>query len=143
MNLRKTILPLLLLAGMPSVVAHAQLNTTAAVGTVTDATGAAIPDATVTLTQTETNVARTVTTQADGAFRAEFLPVGPYKLKVTAAGYKATERSGIILQVLNTATLERYSLCRRGLRSCQRYQRRSAHQREQCDAWPCRRESRG
>jgi hypothetical protein len=91
---------------MPSVVAHAQLSTTAAVGTVTDATGAAIPDATVTLTQTETNVARTVTTRADGAFRAEFLPVGPYKLKVTASGYKAAERSGIVLQVLNTATLD-------------------------------------
>jgi hypothetical protein len=91
---------------MLPVRAHAQLSTTAAVGTVTDATGAAIPGATVTLTQIETNVVRTVTTHADGAFRAEFLPVGPYKMKVTASGYKVTERSGIALQVLNTATLD-------------------------------------
>ncbi len=104
MNLKK-IIPLLLLAMLP-MFAHAQLSTTSAIGTVTDDSGSAIPGATVTLTQTETNVVRTVTTQADGAFRAEFLPVGPYRMKVTAAGYKASEQAGIVLQVLNTTTLD-------------------------------------
>jgi len=106
MNLIRKIVPLLALAAMLPVFAHAQLSTTSAVGTVTDATGAAIPGATVTLTQTETNVVRTVTTQADGAFRAEFLPVGPYRMKVTASGYKASEQTGIVLQVLSTTTLD-------------------------------------
>jgi len=87
-------------------VAEAQISTTVVLGTVNDATGGAIPGATVTLTQTDTNFTRTVTTKGDGAFRAEFLPVGPYSMKVVASGYKSSERTGIVLNILETATLD-------------------------------------
>jgi hypothetical protein len=97
---------LLLLTGFISLSAHGQLSTTTAAGTITDQTGAAIPNATVTLTQTETNVTRIVATKDDGVFRAEFLPIGSYIMKVTATGYKGVERKGIVLQVLSTATLD-------------------------------------
>src|SRR5665213_3397332 len=86
--------------------ASAQLSTATMFGTVTDASGAAIPKATVTITQTDTNDTRTVVTNGDGSYRADFLPVGPYKLKVVAAGFKALERSGVTLTVLEEAHLD-------------------------------------
>jgi len=57
--------------------ARAQLNTATALGTITDATGAAIPNATVVLTQTDTNFTRETKTNGLGEYRAEFLPVAP------------------------------------------------------------------
>src|SRR5882762_6071886 len=84
----------------------AQISTTTLYGTVTDATGAAIPNATVTITQTETNLTRTVTTRSDGSYRAELLPVGPYRVKTEASGFKALERTGITLTVMESAHLD-------------------------------------
>jgi outer membrane receptor protein involved in Fe transport len=84
---------------------YAQLSTATLFGTVTDSTGALIPRATVTLTQTDTNFTRTLTTKEDGSYREEFLPVGPYKLSVTAPGFRALQRSGIVLTVMQSAEL--------------------------------------
>lgn len=86
--------------------AAAQLNTATMLGTVTDPTGAAVPGATVTLTQTDTNFTRTITTGADGSYRAEFLPVGPYAARVEAKGFSSLERKGIVLNVTEVATLD-------------------------------------
>jgi outer membrane receptor protein involved in Fe transport len=80
--------------------ARAQLSTATLSGTITDSTGAAIPGATVTLTQTETNYVRAGKTKGDGSYREEFLPVGPYKISVAASGFKTLERSGVTLSVL-------------------------------------------
>ena len=82
---------------------HAQLSTATMFGTVTDATGALVPDATVTMTQTETNFTRSDVTKGDGSYREEFLPVGPYKIKVEAKGFKTLERTGIVLSVMQNA----------------------------------------
>ncbi len=87
-------------------VASAQISTTTLFGTVTDTTGAAIPNATVTVTQTETNLTRTVTTKDDGSYRAEFLPVGPYRVKAEAKGFKSLEQTGITLTVMEAAHLD-------------------------------------
>src|SRR5882757_3661921 len=87
-------------------IALAQISTTTLYGTVTDATGAAIPNATVTVTQTETNLTRTVTTRDDGSYRAELLPVGPYRVKAEAVGFKSLERTGITLTVMESAHLD-------------------------------------
>jgi outer membrane receptor protein involved in Fe transport len=85
--------------------AIAQLTTATVVGSVTDSTGAVIPHATVTMTQTDTNFTRTITAKDDGSFRAQFLPVGPYKISVAATGFKTLERAGIVLSVMQDATL--------------------------------------
>src|ERR1700678_4507650 len=66
----------------------AQLSTATMFGTITDSTGALVPNAKVTLVQTETNFTRIATTKADGSFREEFLPVGPYKVTAAAPGFK-------------------------------------------------------
>jgi len=85
--------------------ASAQLSTATIYGTVSDSTGAVIPGATVTLTQTATNFTRVSTTKGDGTYREEFLPVGPYKISVSATGFKSLDRSGVVLAVMQNAEL--------------------------------------
>ena len=83
----------------------AQLSTATMFGSITDSTGAVIPHATVTLTQTDTNFTRTLMTKDDGSYREEFLPVGPYKISVTAPGFRALQHSGVVLSVMQNAEL--------------------------------------
>jgi hypothetical protein len=85
--------------------AQAQLSTATMFGTITDPTGAAIPNATVTLTQTDTNFVRVSTTRDNGSYREEFLPIGPYKISVSAPGFKTLQRAGIVLSVMQVAEL--------------------------------------
>src|SRR5436305_9118763 len=80
--------------------ANAQLSTATIAGTVTDSTGAAIPGATITLTQTATNFTRVTKSKDDGSYREEFLPIGPYKVSVAAPGFKTLDRSGVTLSVM-------------------------------------------
>src|SRR5579885_216592 len=70
-------------------------------GVVSDATGAAIPGAVVKITETDKQLVRTTTTDAQGAYTLPNLPVGPYQLEVNASGFKTYTQSGIILQVGN------------------------------------------
>ena len=85
---------------------QAQMSTAAMFGTVTDPAGAAIPKATVTITQTDTGFVRTVVTNGDGSYRADFLPIGPYYVTVEAVGFKKLERRGITLTVTEEAHLD-------------------------------------
>ena len=93
---------LLLFAGA----AEAQLSTASLFGIVTDPTGAAIPKASITVTQTETGFSRTLDSKADGAYRADFLPVGPYTVVVTAPGFEKLQRQGVVLTVTEDAKLD-------------------------------------
>ena len=94
---------LLALSGAP---AKAQLSTATMFGTITDPSGAAIPNANVTITQTDTGFSRTIVTNESGAYRADFLPIGPYKVTVEAPGFKKLERQGMTLTVTEQAQLD-------------------------------------
>ncbi len=85
---------------MPSV-ADAQASATTGIirGTVTDATGAPVADATVTLRNLETNVSRTTRTSATGAYVANLLPLGTYEVSVRAIGIAPVSRTGIAVGV--------------------------------------------
>ena len=61
-------------------------------GTVTDESGAVIPNATLTITNKATGVARSVTTNADGTFSAPALPAGQYELRAEVQGFKTVVR---------------------------------------------------
>jgi outer membrane receptor protein involved in Fe transport len=89
-----------------SVDASAQLSTATLSGTITDSTGAAIPGASITLTQTDTNFVRVAKSKEDGSYHEEFLPIGPYKISVTSPGFKKLDRSGISLSVMQNAALD-------------------------------------
>jgi outer membrane receptor protein involved in Fe transport len=88
-----------------SLHSSAQLSTATTFGSVTDSTGAAIPGATVVLTQTQTNFTRATKTNGLGEYRAEFLPVGPYSIKVSAAGFKEELQNGVVLTATQEASL--------------------------------------
>ena len=56
-------------------------------GVVQDSSGGVLPGVEVTITKTDTGLARTVSTGADGAYVFPNLPVGPYELKVVLQGF--------------------------------------------------------
>jgi len=72
-------------------------QTATIVGTVTDPSGAVVPNVTVTLTDTDTGVARVVPTNTDGQYVAVDIPIGHYDVKAEAKGFKVAERKGIVL----------------------------------------------
>lgn len=68
-------------------------------GTVSDATGAVVPNATVTLTNLATQVKRSSTSNSTGAYTFPGIPVGSYRLDVAAPGFKSYAQTGIVLEV--------------------------------------------
>jgi hypothetical protein len=77
-------------------------------GTVTDSTGASVPGAAVTLTNTDRGLlVRTLTTNQAGFFAAPSLPLGMYTVKVEAQGFKVDEVTGLNLHVNDALTVNR------------------------------------
>jgi len=70
-------------------------------GTVTDRTGAAVANATVTVTNPATNASVVARTNDVGQYLAPFLAPGTYQLAVEAAGFKRYVQTGIRLQTLD------------------------------------------
>src|SRR4029077_12990041 len=62
-------------------------------GTVTDPTGATLPNAAVTLTSADSGSIQTVTTDSTGGFRFPLLRPGVYKLQVAAPGFAAVTQT--------------------------------------------------
>ncbi len=75
-------------------------------GTVTDPTGAAVPNAKVTATNTATGTIRTTETNDSGLYSFSRLPVGSYDVAVEAAGFKTTRRTGLSLSVGAVVTID-------------------------------------
>lgn len=69
------------------------------VGTVTDSTGAAVPGASITVTNTDTGLSRALTTEGDGQYVIPNLHIGHYVVLVNASGFKMEERKDLLLQV--------------------------------------------
>jgi len=84
-----------------STVAYGQ-DTGSIVGTVTDQSGSAVPNAQVTITNTDTGIVRATTTNATGSFAARELSFGHYSVRVEAPGFKQFDRTGITLAVNDT-----------------------------------------
>ena len=74
-------------------------------GTVLDPSGAAIPEATVTVTNPATSLTRTTTTQATGFFQIFNLPIGNYLVRVAHEGFETTTLKGIVVQEARAATV--------------------------------------
>jgi hypothetical protein len=68
-------------------------------GAVTDQTGAVLPGAEITATQTETGITRNTISNETGAYVLPNLPLGPYRLEVSLPGFRTFARTGIVLQV--------------------------------------------
>src|SRR6266849_3069388 len=85
----------LFIAGM----AAAQTYTATVRGVVTDASGAVVTGAAVTLLHIEQNRTYTFTTNQAGEYVLVQLPPGKYSLAVKAAGFKSYQRTGLTLEV--------------------------------------------
>ncbi len=86
---------------VPAQVASAELN-----GTVVDTTGAGVPNAKVTLSNTATNVARDTVTGSTGHYIVSLLPPGDYVITVEAVGFRKLVQRGLSLQINQQAQLD-------------------------------------
>jgi hypothetical protein len=78
--------------------ANAQATNAQMSGRVVDSTGAVIPNATIDVQNTGTGLDRTVISSSTGDYIITSLPVGAYKLKAVAAGFKTYTQSGVVLE---------------------------------------------
>jgi hypothetical protein len=74
-------------------------------GTVTDATGAVIPNATLVITNTNTGIKTTTTTTSAGDYSASALDAGLYTVTVTAAGFQKLTQLNVQVNSLETQDL--------------------------------------
>lgn len=97
---------LLLSAGGPTTFrAHAQVATGTIVGSVTDVSGAVVPDAEITVRHLATNEARVVRTNDRGEFTASFLRIGDHSIAASAQGFKSALVQPLTVRVDQTITL--------------------------------------
>ncbi|HTW57262.1 MAG TPA: carboxypeptidase regulatory-like domain-containing protein [Terriglobales bacterium] len=80
----------------PSLLCAQSLTSGDINGTVTDPTGAAVPNATVTLKNTGTDVTQTSTSNSTGAYRFSLLNPGNYRVSVTAKGFQTIEHAATV-----------------------------------------------
>ena len=90
---------------LTAAAASAQLATAELNGRVTDSSGAVLPGATVTATQTGTGLERTVVTDETGSYLLSNLPVGPYRLEISLQGFRSYAQTGLVLTVGATPTV--------------------------------------
>jgi len=97
---------LLVLVWAASAAAQSSRVGAAIQGTVTDSSGAAIPNSKITLRNTLTNQTRTVETTEQGFFRAEQLAVGTYEVGVEQAGFRPYQHAGVQVSLGQTVYLD-------------------------------------
>jgi hypothetical protein len=104
----KRILTALSLAGLISVIGcgSAWAQATAQIsGSVQDSSGAVLPGAEITATQTETGISRMTLTNETGSYVLPNLPLGPYKIEAGLPGFRTFVQTGIVLQVNSNPTI--------------------------------------
>src|SRR6202162_349092 len=102
MKSHRSLSRIVLLVMMSGAAAWAQ-DTASLTGTVTDPSGAAIPNAQIALNNSEHGINRKGASNGSGDFLFASLPIGSYDLTVTAQGFKKYEAKGIVLRVADKA----------------------------------------
>jgi hypothetical protein len=97
-NLHRRVLPILLVIGSGACWAQST-NSGDIRGTVTDATGALIPQATVTVLNVDTGISKDFPTNQDGLYDTSSIVTGSYKLTFTKDGFEKLVRGPITLEV--------------------------------------------
>lgn len=75
-------------------------------GTVTDPSGAVVAGATVTATNVETGVVTTLTTNSQGFYSFQSLPLGTYTINVQQNGFKGYAQTGLVLDVNSALVID-------------------------------------
>ncbi len=87
------------------ITALAQMTSGNLVGLVTDKTGAGIPNATVTVVNTETGIKTTTQANAQGEYRVSNLLAGKYNVTAVASGFSNTTINGLDVRLNQTVSL--------------------------------------
>lgn len=87
------------ITGLVSAPLYAQVAGANLSGTVTDASGAGVPNATVSIKNTATGIVRDITTDSDGFYSAPNLLPGVYDVTATAQGFSTGVQTGLTLTV--------------------------------------------
>jgi hypothetical protein len=92
------------MAGLSAVTSlvHAQAVRGSLLGTVTDSSGGAVPQAKVTVTEMNTGISRTMETNASGNYSFAALEPGTYRVSVEEAGFRTAVKEGVELLVNTT-----------------------------------------
>lgn len=97
---------LLVFAGSLAATATAQTITGSVTGTVTDPTGAVLPGAHVAATNTATGITVSAATNKNGIFNIRYLPIGSYRLLITAKGFQSQAYGPFKLEIGQIAKLD-------------------------------------
>src|SRR5271170_3859472 len=100
-----SVLLLICLTNLTAGVACAQQTLGTINGTMTDTSGAAVPDAQVTVTADATGLTRSAKTQKNGHFEILNLPVGRYTVTITHEGFETTKLPAIYAQEARATTV--------------------------------------
>jgi hypothetical protein len=102
-----SIVKALMLAAVIVIAANNGFAQTAEItGRITDATGAVVADASLTVTNVGTGAQRAVSSNSDGYYTVPLLLPGQYTIAVQRAGFKNVLRSGVVLAVDQRAELD-------------------------------------
>src|SRR5580698_9848611 len=77
-----------LLLLLPALCAYGQFESASVLGYVKDASGAAIPNSTITLTNTSTGIAQRASSDSEGRYEFASVPIGKYTISIEAAGFE-------------------------------------------------------
>src|SRR5580704_1805046 len=96
---------LALICFLPAMISAQVAVTGKITGVVTDSSGGAVANATVTVKSTALMSPRTIGTSSDGAYLFDLLPPGTYDVTVTATGFRTVTQTGVVLTAGFTATV--------------------------------------
>src|SRR3979490_3205496 len=89
-----------------AVAAYAQTSRGTGSGTVTDASGAVVAGASVTVIGTETGTRRSTFSNEAGIYRFDAVDLGVYEIKITHPGFKAFVSTGVGVEANRTAVID-------------------------------------
>jgi hypothetical protein len=104
--MKSVVLYVALLSVAASLSFAQDLRTATLVGTVTDASGATVANADVTVTNVDTQVVTRSKTNDTGAYYVPFLNIGNYRLVIEAPGFKKYDQTGLILNAGETPRVD-------------------------------------
>jgi hypothetical protein len=96
----------MLLACLSASLVFSQAVNGSLLGTVTDSSGGSIPNAKVSITETNTGVSRSVTTNESGNYSFSDVPPGTYTVVAEQAGFKRASRAGVDVIVNTTVRID-------------------------------------